>query len=79
MAGPLLPASHVFKCSKPLSSKQGNLHKRTNTLTEHQLEENSKEAWVMAALEMEDTQALNYTEEESHQQRDRTSSHSSKK
>lgn len=33
----------------------------------------------MAALEMEDTQALNYTEEESHQQRDRTSSHSSKK
>ena len=33
----------------------------------------------MAALEMEDTQALNYPEEESHHQQDWTSSHSSKK
>lgn len=79
MAGPLSPACHVFTCSKPLSSRQGNLRKRTNTLGEHQLEANSKEAWVMAALETKDTQALSYTEEESHHQRDQTSSHSSKK
>ena len=52
-ARPPLPASHVFKCTKPLSSRQGNPCKRTNSLTEHQLEANTKEAWVMAALEME--------------------------